>query len=100
MPGINEILILAALVVGVFFGPRVLGRRGEATVQEAPPVVEISGPMRIAIAASALWLALAAIYFEPWSNENLTPFLIFGVGPVVVGWGAKWVFAGFKEKRS
>ncbi len=98
MPGINEILILAALIVGVFFGPRVLGRGAESRVEETPMSMEVSGPMRIAIAATVLWLALVAIYLEPWNNDVI-PFLTFGIGPVVVGWGGKWVLAGFRENQ-
>lgn len=98
MPGINEILILAVIVVGFLLLPRMTGRGEEVIPVSATPVVEISGTMRLAIAASLLWPAAAAVYLEPWKG-NLITFLLIGPGPVVLAWTLSWVIAGFREGR-
>ena len=98
MPGLNEILILAVIVMGFLLLPRMSGRREESIPVSAAPVVEISGTMRLAIAASLLWPTAAAVYLEPWKG-NLVTFLLVGVGPVILAWTMSWVWAGFREKR-
>ena len=101
MIGINEILILAALLFGLILYPRISAAR-RPTARSAPafhPIPQLSGPMRLAIAASLFWTAAAAIYFQPWEAAGEIPFLAYGVGPVVLLWGANWVRAGFRAKK-
>lgn len=98
MPGLNEILLIVLIIGGLFILPRIMGRGRETMpVTERQPV-EISGPMRLAIAASMLWLAAAALYLEPWKG-NTVLFLVLGPGPIVLAWAANWVRAGFKKSR-
>ena len=100
MIGINEILILAALLFGLILYPRISAARRPAA-RSAPafrPIPQLSGPMRLAIAASLFWIAAAAIYFQPWEAGEI-PFLAYGVGPVALLWGGGWVRAGFRAKK-
>ena len=98
MSGIQEILIVILIVLGIFFIPRMTGRH--ATIQQAPVHrrIRISGPMRLAIAVSILWPLGAVIYFRPW-EDTTTPFYAYGLGPILIGWCLYWVLAGFKRKN-
>lgn len=97
MSGIQEILLLVALIVGLFLLPRLLPARTESqrTARKRPPV---SGRMRLALVTSILWPALAAAYLRPW-HGGLPAFLYIGVGPVAAGWALWWVLTGFRDAR-
>jgi hypothetical protein len=95
MFGLNEILIIVAIVLGLLFVPRMIARR-----QQQPPAfpkIKLSGKIRIALAASVLYPALAAAYFQPWHQDQIV-FLYIGIGPVVLAWLVCWVYLGFKKK--
>ena len=96
MSGVNEILIIAAIVVGIFFVPRMLPAK--RSVQVSNKMITLSGKMRLAIAISIVYPWVAAAYFQPW-NKNLLLFLYMGIGPVALYWLMKWVFAGIKDRR-
>jgi hypothetical protein len=95
--GIQEILVLVAIIVGILFLPRILNRGQEKKVAATRPKVVLSGKMRLAIAASVLWPALIAACLQPWKND-LFQFLYIGFGPVAVCWIIFWVFTGFRRK--
>ena len=95
--GIQEILVLLAIIVGIIFLPRILNRGQENKVAATKPKVVLSGKMRLAIAASVLWPAVMAAYMQPWKHD-LFPFLYIGLGPVAVGWILYWIFTGFRKK--
>ncbi|MBI5184193.1 MAG: hypothetical protein HZA01_00475 [Nitrospinae bacterium] len=97
IPGITEILMLALIIAGLFILPRITERGREARHAFARTEPGISGPMRLAIAASLLWLSAAALYLEPW-KESMARFLVFGLGPVALAWGVNWVLAGFRGR--
>jgi hypothetical protein len=94
--GVQEILILVAIIVGILFLPRILNRGQESGQVESESFV-LSGKMRLAIAASILWPAVIAVLMEPW-KKDLFPFLYLGLGPVVLVWAIYWVFVGFRKK--
>ena len=96
MSGINEILIIAAIVAGIFFVPRMLPAKRQ--VQVSRKAITLSGKMRLAIAISIVYPLAAAAYFQPWKRD-LVLFLYMGIGPVALYWLMKWVFAGIKERR-
>ena len=96
MSGINEILIIAAIVAGIFFVPRMLPTKRPVPV--ARKTVVLSGKMRLAIAVSLIYPLAVAAYFQPW-KKDLALFLYVGIGPVALYWLLKWVLAGLKEKR-
>ncbi len=96
--GIQEILVLVAIILGILFLPRILnrGQREEKTAAPKPAAV-LSGKMRLAIAASVLWPAVVAAFMQPW-KENLVPFLYIGLGPALLCWIIFWVYTGFLKK--
>ena len=96
MSGIQEILLLVIIVLAIFFIPRMLAK--PEPKQQAKPAVELTGKLRLAIAASTVWPALMAAYLQPW-HKDLVLFLYLGFGPVVLGWGAFWIITGFRRKR-
>ena len=99
--GIQEILVIAGIVVAILLLPRLGGRsRPAAPVrrQLSSPLAGLSGRIRLAVSASLLWLLGAAVYLEPWHNGPRT-FLLAGLLPVAALWGILWVTAGFRNKR-
>jgi len=96
--GIQEILVLVAIILGILFLPRILNRGQEGKKTAAPrPAVVISGRMRLAMAASVLWPAAIAAFMQPWKSD-LYGFLYIGLGPVIIGWIIFWVYTGFLKK--
>jgi hypothetical protein len=95
--GIQEILVLVAIIVGILFLPRILNR-GQAKKQaETEPQFVLTGKMRLALGVSIVWPAAVAAYMQPWKNDLYT-YLYIGVGPVVLVWIIYWVFVGFRNK--
>ncbi len=97
MSGLTEILLIAAIVVGILFLPGLMNKKSKQTTQRLDRFLRISGWMRLAILASLLWPALVALYLKPWNNLWHI-FLYAAVGPVALTWGIFWVFSGFKKK--
>ncbi len=95
--GIQEILVLVIIVLGILFLPRILNRGQEQQTVAARPVVVLTGKMRLAIAASVLWPAVVAAFMQPW-KQDLVSYLYLGLGPVAVIWIIYWVYTGFLRK--
>ena len=98
MSGLQEILILVLIIVVLFTLPRILQRgkenRGTASLPQEKPM---RGRTRLAILASGLWPAVAAVLLEPWHGE-IVPFLVIGLLPVGLGWAIAWVVWGYKKE--
>ncbi len=97
--GIQEILVLVIIILGLFILPRILNRGQENRAVESKPAVVLSGRMRLAIAASFLWPAALAVVMQPWKRD-LFIFLYFGLGPVALFWIIYWVYTGFRKNRT
>lgn len=95
MSGVQEILLISAIVLGIFFIPRMIP--GRASGQTAGIEVKLSGKMRMAIAVSVIYPALAAAYFQPWRKDPVW-FIYIGLGPVALGWLFVWVFRGIRNR--
>ncbi|MDJ0814996.1 MAG: hypothetical protein QNJ58_02290 [Desulfobacterales bacterium] len=95
--GVQEILVLVIIILGILFLPRILNRGQENRPAAASPAFTLSGRMRLALAASVIWPALIAAFLQPWKQDLIT-FLYVGPGPVVVLWIVYWVITGFKNK--
>ena len=95
--GVQEILVLVIIILGILFLPRILNRGQEKKPIERKPAIVLSGKMRLAIAGSVLWPALLAAFLKPWRTD-LVSFLYIGIGPVTVAWGIFWVFSGFRKR--
>ena len=104
MSGIQEILVLIIIVLGILILPRILNpdrsekgpQGGDGSSRISPGLTALSGRMRLAIIVSILWPLAALLYFQPW-HRHLIPFVVFGIGPVALFWGAFWVVAGFRK---
>ena len=95
--GIQEILVLLIIILGILFLPRIFSRGQENRPAVPRPAIVVSGKMRLAIAASVLWPAVMAAYIQPWAGD-LSRYLYFGVGPVAFIWIIYWVATGFRKK--
>lgn len=97
--GIQEILLIALIVLGIFLIPRMVKPRpAPPKIIFQRPDLRLSWTLRLAIVLSILWPAAWAFYFRPW-QQDLASFVALGLGPVAVGWSLKWVLAGLKNKR-
>ena len=94
--GMNEILLIAAIVLALIFIPRMnvtrkAGRPGVPSAAKSG--FWLSGRQRLAILASIIWLAFWAVHYEPWQREWKL-FVYIGAGPILVSWGLWWALKG------
>jgi len=98
MSGVMEILLIVAIILGIFMLPRLMDRKREEDLQLRDQDFRFTGRMRFAIMASLLWPAIVAFFLEPWEGD-WPLFFYVAVGPVALLWGIYWVFSGFRKKR-
>ena len=96
MSGFHEILLVAAILVGILFVPRLMSRRTEQDPKQLS--VTLSRNLRLAIVVSIIYPAIAAVFLQPW-RRDMVMFLYTGLGPVVLGWLAYWVYSGRKKTK-
>jgi hypothetical protein len=94
MSGLQEILLIAVILMGILFLPRILPTRTEQRPKN--PVAFLSRKMRVAIVASIVYPAIAALFLQPWNRDVMT-FMYAGFGPVALGWLGYWAFTGRKK---
>jgi hypothetical protein len=94
MSGFQEILLVAAILLGILFVPRIMSRRDTQTPVRLAMVV--TRKLRVAIAASVIYPAIIAAWLQPW-RKDLILFLYAGGGPVLFGWLIYWVLTGRKK---
>jgi hypothetical protein len=94
MFGLQEILIIIGVILGLIFIPRIISQRQPERRPSTP--IRLSGKLRAAVVASIVYLGLTAAYVQPWRG-NFLVFLYMGIGPVVLGWLIYWVLIGFKK---
>ena len=98
MSGVMEILLIVAIVLGIFMLPRLMARKPEGDLQSRDQGFKFTGRMRFAIMVSLLWPAIVAFFLEPW--KGYWPlFFYIAAGPVALLWGIYWVFSGFRKER-
>ncbi len=96
--GIQEILLIVLIVLGIFLVPRMLKPLpAPQKVVLHRPAMKFSWTLRLAIVISILWPLACAVYFRPWQQAKILSAVI-GIGPVVVGWSVYWVVAGIKKR--
>jgi len=98
MSGIMEILLIIAIILGIFMLPRLMSRKPEQVRQCREGGPPLSGRMRFAILVSLLWPVLVALFLKPW-NSHWVVFLYMAVGPVALIWGIYWVLSGYRRER-
>lgn len=96
MLGLQEILIISAIVVGAILIPRMAHQNKPAPRLVRPPK-KLSGRKRLAIAASLIFPLVMAAVMKPWQNDPIM-FLYIGVGPVILGWLLFWVLQGYHRQ--
>ncbi len=94
MSGIQEILLVAVILLGILFVPRIMPKKASQTPRRL--AVIIPRKLRVAIAASVIYPAAMAAFFQPW-RKDLILFLYAGVAPVLLGWLLYWTFGGRKK---
>lgn len=95
MAGFQELFIIIAIFLGVFFIPRMMSRR--AAPAKAGSNRGLNWKLRLAIAVSVVYLFAAGAYLKPWQRDPMA-YLYVGIVPIAVGWLVIWVVAGFKKK--
>ena len=95
--GIQEILVLVIIILGILFLPRILNRGREKPTVAAQSGVVLSGRMRLAIGVSIIWPIMIAAFMQPW-KQDFIPYLYLGLGPVVIVWIVYWVLTGFRKR--
>ena len=101
--GIQEILVLVIIILLILFVPRILSRHRPSTPltpTARPAPIRFTGRLRLALVASILWPLLTAAFFQPWHLSQLHAYLLIGPGPVLLGWAAVWIYAGYKKKQN
>lgn len=101
MSGFQELLLIAIIVLAIFFIPRLTARnKAQAPLRPAVrrPPRQLSGWLRLAILVSIIWLCGCLLYFRPWLGEYYG-FAAVGCLPIVVAWGLRWVLAGYRTNR-
>lgn len=95
MLGLQEILIISAIVVGAIFLPRMVNQNKPAPRLVRPPK-KLSGKGRLAVAATIVFPLIMAAILQPWRNSPIT-FLYIGLGPVILCWLLFWVLQGYRR---
>ena len=95
LAGIQEILTLLAIILGIIFIPRMMAG-GRVKKSGKKKAFHLSGRMRLSIILSIVTPLTAALLLEPWKH-NLTVFLAAGILPVAAGWAVFWIMSGFKK---
>jgi hypothetical protein len=96
MLGLQEILIISAIVVGALVIPRMMAQEKRAP-RLVQPAKRLSGKVRLAIAVSAVFPLVVAAFMQPWHKDPIS-YLYIGLGPVILAWLLFWVFQGYKRR--
>lgn len=108
----QEILVVAAIVLAIYFIPRLMGNKSSSSSQSKqearhenltrPGVyiakISLTGRMRLAILLTLVWIIACAVYFKPWEGSRPV-FILATLVPATVFWGAIWVWFGYKKHR-
>lgn len=99
--GLQEILLIALIVLGIMVLPRLLDRRrfpASDSHSKSGIRLRLTGFLRLAIFVSIAWLLATAAYLEPWEHPG-QQYIFVGAGPVAVFWGLSWIISGFRKYR-
>ena len=99
--GLQEVLLIVAILLAILFVPRMLSPKRRSTpkpVFQMHRLLTLSVRWRLALAVTLLWMLGTAFYFKPW-REEAERFLLFGIGPVLIGWCTVWVVSGLRPRR-
>jgi hypothetical protein len=94
----QEILVLIVVALAIFALPRMMGKRPEPVPVRAVNRPPLTGRIRLAILVTLFWILGSAAVLEPWEG-NVQLFLVVGLAPPAVLWGAAWVWLGYRKYR-
>ena len=98
MSGFMEILLIIALILGIFVLPKRMTRNQDKGMVGLNDRFRPKGWTRLAIVTSVIWPAVVFFFMQPW-NDRWFPFLYIAVGPVALIWAVAWIFSGFLKER-
>ena len=101
MSGFQELLLIAVILLAIFFVPRLTARnKTQPPLRPAVrrPPLQLSAWLRLAILVSVVWLCGCLLYFRPWQG-GYYGFAAVGCLPLAVAWGLRWVLAGYRANR-
>jgi len=101
LSGLQEILVIVVILLAILFIPRMMSPKRPPEPKPFRPLGKIKKlgvRWRLAIVVSLLWLMGSVVYCRPW-REGVEPYLLYGLGPVIVGWCLTWVVAGKKSGK-
>jgi hypothetical protein len=93
---VQEVLLLIVIALALFYVSRLFTRK-PTPVRTAPPPV-LTGRLRLAILVTLCWIVGTTMLLKPWEDDPL-PFLLIGLAPITLLWGAVWVWFGYKRYR-
>ena len=96
MTGISEILILVLLIACILILPRLFKGEPVKKTSSAKILKRLPAKIRFSIVLSLIYPMVAALYLKPW-NENLIPYISYGIIPVFLAWAFVWIIAGQKK---
>jgi len=97
LTGISEILVLVLLITSILILPRLF--KGEKPAKKRSSFKKsnsLTAKIRFGIVLTLIYPIAAALYLKPW-NENLIPYISYGIIPVVIVWAVVWIIAGRKK---
>ena len=68
MSGFMEILLILALILGIFMLPRWMSGKQEKSAADRNGGFKPKGWTRLAIVASVVWPAAALFFMQPWNG--------------------------------
>ena len=96
MTGISEILILVLLIACILILPRLFKGEPAKKTSSAKILKKLPAKIRFSIVLSLIYPMVVALYLKPW-NENLIPYICYGIIPVFLAWAVVWIIAGQKK---
>jgi len=96
----QEILVVAAIALAIFFLPRLMGKHSapEPQTRDRGMAASLTGRMRLAVLITVLWITAGAAFLKPWAGDTLL-FFLTALGPAMALWGGLWVWSGYKKYR-
>jgi len=95
LTGIQEILTLVLIIAIIIFIPKIF-RQETKSYKKVTSGVYFSWKIRLSIVLSFTLPIISALILKPW-QQNILPFISFGIIPVLAGWAGFWIFSGFKK---
>ncbi len=96
MTGISEILVLVLLIACILILPRMFKGVPAKKASSSKKRKQLSVKIRFGIVLTLVYPIAMALYIKPW-NENIIPFVSFGIIPVFLIWAGVWIIAGRKK---